>query len=90
VAKYNKELAANENVEFIHASLDQSDEAALEWAKKEKFPWLHVMKKNMAKAGIAKFHTSGSVPFYCFVDKDGKVLAKGSHASFAKAKEVAQ
>jgi len=90
VAKYNKEVAANENVEFIHASLDQSEDEALEWAKKENFPWLHVMRKNVLKADLAKFHTSGSVPFYCFVDKDGEVLAQGSEASFAKAKEVAQ
>ena len=90
MAKYNKEIAGNENVEFIHVSLDSSEDAALEWAKKENFPWLHVMKVDATKSGLAKFHTSGSVPFYCFVDKDGKVLAKGSQASFAKAKEVAQ
>ena len=90
MAKYNKEVAGNKNVEFIHVSLDSNEDAALEWAKQENFPWLHVMKENASKANLSKYHTSGSVPFYCFVDKDGKVLAKGSQASFAKAKEVAQ
>lgn len=90
MAKFNKEIASNENVEFIHVSLDRNEESALEWAKKENFPWLHVMKENIAKAGLVKFKTENFVPFYCFVDKDGKVLAKGSHASFEKAKEVAE
>jgi hypothetical protein len=90
VAKFNKEIAGNENVEFIHVSLDSNEESALEWAKKENFPWLHVMKTSIAKADLAKFKTERFVPFYCFVDKDGKVLAKGSQASFAKAKEFAQ
>ena len=90
MAKYNKELVGNKKVEFIHVSLDRNEDAALEWAKKENFPWLHVMSEKVSKARLSKYHTSGSVPFYCFVDKDGKVLAKGSQASFKKAKEVSQ
>ena len=90
MAKFNKEIASNENVEFIHVSLDRNEVSALEWAKKENFPWLHVMNKDIAKADLVKFKTENFVPFYCFIDKDGKVLAKGSHASFEKAKEVAE
>ena len=55
MAKYNKEIVGNKNVEFIHVSFDNEKADALAWAKKEKFPWLHVMKKNMVKADLAKF-----------------------------------
>lgn len=89
MAKYNKELAGNGNVEFIQVSLDNDEDAALDWAVKENFPWLQVMKDKAPKADLSQYHTSGSVPFYCFVDKEGRVLAKGSQASFAKARDVA-
>jgi hypothetical protein len=90
VAKYNKELAGNEIVEFIQVSLDRDEDAALEWAIKENFPWLQVMKESASKADLSQYHTSGSVPFYCLIDKEGKVVAKGSQASFSMAKDAAR
>lgn len=88
MAKYNKELADNDKVEFIHYSLDRDEDSALGWAKKENFPWLHVLPDDGKKSDLKKFHTSGSVPFYVMIDGEGKVITKGSHSVFAKAKEL--
>jgi hypothetical protein len=90
VARYNKEIADNKKVEFIHVSLDRDENAALAWAKKENFPWHHVLRDQIGKTGLAKYHTSGSVPFYCLIDKSGKLIAKGSSASFSEAKKAVQ
>lgn len=81
-------MADNSTVEFIHVSLDSDKNAALEWAKKENFPWIHVLPEDVKKSDLKKYHTSGSVPFYVLVDKDGKPIAKGSQQTFKKAKEL--
>ena len=90
MAKYKNNIAGNKKVEFIHVSLDSNKQKAQTWAAKERFPWLHVLPEKVNSSGLKKFHTSGSVPFYCLIDGDGEVLAKGSKASFAKAKELAK
>lgn len=90
MAKYNDVIANNDKVEFIHVSLDRDEDAALSWAKKENFPWLHVLPEKQKRSDLRKYHTSGSVPFYVLVDKDGQVLTKGSNASFKKAAELNQ
>lgn len=88
MAKYKEKIEGNNRVEFIHVSLDSNKDAALEWAAKEKFPWLHVLPDKVKRSGLKPFHTSGSVPFYCLIDGDGKTLATGSGAAFAKAEEL--
>ena len=90
MAKYEENISENKSVEFIHVSLDSDKGAAEKWAAKEKFPWLHVLPEKVKRSGLDKFHTSGSVPFYCLIEGGGKVLAKGSSASFSKAKELTQ
>lgn len=87
MAKYNKVIADNQNVEFIHVSLDRDEDAALEWAKKESFPWLHVLPEKQKRSDLKKFHTSGRVPSYVLVDKDGKLITSGSSQAFKKAEE---
>ena len=88
VAKYNQVIADNDKVEFIHVSLDQDEKTALSWAEKEQFPWLHVLPEKVKRSKLSKFHTSGSVPFYVLIDKDGKTITKGSSSAFSKAAEL--
>ena len=88
MAKYNEVIANNKKVEFIHISLDRDEKAALVWAKKEKFPWFHVLPEKVKRSKLKQYHTSGSVPFYVLIDKSGKVITKGSSQSFLKAKEL--
>lgn len=86
--KYNKELADNTKVEFIHVSLDANKKAAKAWAKEENFPWLHVLPEKLKKSKLKRYHTSGYVPFYVLIDKEGNVVTSGSEKTFAKAKEL--
>ena len=79
---FNKKIATNDKVEFIHFSLDRSPEAALTWAKKENFPWAHVLADKHADSGLKKY-AKNFVPYYMLVDKDGEILAEGSQAVFA-------
>ena len=90
MAKYKKEVVKNEKVEFIHMSLDRADAPALKWAKDAKLPWLHVLPEKVTSLGFKKFHTERYVPFYCLVDKDGKVLAQGKDASFKEAGKLSK
>lgn len=85
--KYNADIATNDNVEFIHFSLDRSDKAALTWAKKEKFPWAHILPAKHKASGLEKY-AKNYVPYYMLIDKEGKILAEGSQAVFAKVKSL--
>lgn len=80
---FNKKIANNDKVEFIHFSLDRTTDAALEWAKKEKFPWAHVLADKHVKSGLQQY-AKRFVPYYMLIDKDGKILAEGSQAVFDK------
>lgn len=84
---YTKEIAPRENVEFILFSKDRSDAAALSWAKKEKFPWAHILPKQHQASGLKKYAKS-YVPYYMLIDKEGKILAEGQSAVFAKVKKL--
>jgi|TARA_B110000908_G_scaffold74107_1_gene89316 hypothetical protein len=87
VKSYNSDIATNDKVEFIHYSLDRTDAAALKWAKKESFPWAHILPAKHAVSGLAKY-AKNFVPYYMLIDKDGKILAEGSRAIFAKIKTL--
>ena len=80
---YKRKIAKNDKVEFIHFSLDRTPEAALEWAKKEKFPWPHVLAEAHNASGL-KSYAKRFVPYYMLVDADGKILAEGNPAVFDK------
>jgi len=82
VESYNKKIAPNDMVEFIHFSLDRTSAAALKWAREENFPWAHVLPDKHADSGLGKY-AKKFVPYYMLVDKDGKILAEGSQAVFA-------
>lgn len=84
---YQSEIAPKKNVEFILFSKDRNDAAALGWAKKENFPWAHILPKQHNRSGLKKYAKS-YVPYYMLIDKDGKILAEGKRAVLAKVKEL--
>ncbi|MBK1833722.1 hypothetical protein JIN78_06575 [Roseibacillus ishigakijimensis] len=86
--KYKKEIADLANVEMIHVSLDQDDDAAEEWAEKESFPWLTVLPDKVDRSTMRDYKTTNAVPEYHLVDGEGNSLAKGQAAAFAKIAEL--
>lgn len=86
---YNEKIAPKKNIEFILFSLDRSDDAALEWAKKEKFPWAHIMPDKHSKSGLSKYKKP-YVPYYVMIDKEGKILAEGKAGILAKTQELGE
>lgn len=84
---YNEKIASNPNVDLVLISRDDGSREALEWSKKVKFPWPQVMKKDTSKFFLQ--HYGGGVPTYVLIDREGKALAKGKAACFAKIAELA-
>ncbi|MBT8037942.1 MAG: hypothetical protein KJO21_10400 [Verrucomicrobiae bacterium] len=84
---YKQEIVPKENVEFIHFSRDRTPAAALVWAKKEKFTWPHILPSRHRDSGLQKY-AKNFVPYYMLIDKDGKILAEGKQAVFAKVKTL--
>ena len=72
-------IKSNKNVELSMRSYDRDESKAQEWAKKEKFPWPHILKSDMNKCELTKFASRG-VPHYVLIDKSGEVLATGKQA----------
>ena len=84
---YNEKIAGNDKVELIHFTYDESDEEALKWAKKEKFPWPTILKDKQKATDLEKF-AGNFVPEYLLVSKDGEVVVKGKDECFAKIAEL--
>ncbi len=84
---YNAEIATKENVEFILFSQDRTSRDALAWAKKENFPWAHILPRKHRASGLKKYAKS-YVPHFVLIDKEGKILAEGKQAVFAKVKTL--
>lgn len=90
--KYKTVLAENTKTIMVHVSLDRSDDLAEKWAAKEGFPWLTILPDDTKGSGLKEYHTTGSVPCYVMLDKDGEVVVPGSPsgaACFEKAAELA-
>lgn len=90
MAAYNKDIADNDKVEFIHVSMDDSKKDALNWAVNAKLPWLHVLKTKARGAGVMKFAKGSGVPQYYLIDKNGAVLATNERDAFAKISALAK
>lgn len=91
--KYNKHIADVPNVEFVHVSLDRGDDAAEEWAAKEKFPWLTILPDKVEKSSMRDYKTTNAVPEYHLVDANGETVVAGTSsgaAAFAKIDEIAK
>ena len=82
--KYNKNIADNPKVAFIHVSLDSEKGDAEDWAKKEKFPWFTVLPERVKRSKLRTYKTTRSVPEYHLVAADGTSVAKGSSNIFKK------
>jgi hypothetical protein len=86
VKSYETDVASNEKVELIHISRDDDEGAALDWARKEGFPWPTLSKQDASKEKILMQHYGGAVPTYVLIDKDGNKLATGKSEIWAKLK----
>lgn len=89
VRDYNEKIKDNPEVEFILFSVDQSQDRATAWAKKENFPWPTITPETLKKEGQALRpliqHFGRRIPEYLLFDKEGKFVEKGSKSSlFAK------
>ena len=87
MATYNSTIANNDKVELIHVSLDEDRASATKWAKSVKFPWPTVLPKKQRSSGLMKYAGRG-VPHYVLIDKEGKKITEGKHASFEKIKTL--
>ncbi|NWK57458.1 hypothetical protein HW115_17710 [Verrucomicrobiaceae bacterium N1E253] len=83
---YNKSIADNDKVEFLHVSQDDSRRDALNWARSAKFPWLTVLSSKSKTSGLAKYDSG--TPSYILIDKDGNVLASDEKKCIKKIKEL--
>lgn len=83
---YNAEIAPNPDVDMIHIALEDKD-AALAWAKKESFPWPHIMEKDMNK--FLGQYFKNVAPTYVLINREGEVLANDKGSIFAKLAELA-
>lgn len=86
--KYNKLIAKNEKIEMIHVSLDRENDAAISWAKKEKFPWLTVLPKDAKESGLRQYEQTDFVPEYTLVSADGEIVAVGDDEAFAEIEKL--
>ena len=86
---YNKDLKDSEKVELIHVSYDREDDAAEQWAKKEKMTWLTVLGSDRKASKMSQFSASDYVPEYRLLDASGREVATGKEA-IAKAAELAK
>lgn len=93
VEKYKKHIAGTSNIEMVHISLDNSEDAAETWAAKEKFPWPTILPDKVDRSKLRDYKTTTSVPEYHLVDADGNTVVAGSPGGdgcFAKIDEVAK
>ncbi len=75
------------NVELVMMSYDQSSKEALEWAKKESFPWPTVLDKDKGAVHFGSVEVRG-IPTYILFDKGGKEIAKGKEVIFKKLRRL--
>lgn len=86
--KYKKSIEKNDKVAFVHVSQDYESKDAEKWAAKEKFPWLTVLPENYQGSGLRGYYAEAIVPFYTMLDAEGKEVARGADAIFAKIGEL--
>jgi len=89
VKSYNANIANNPKAELILLSRDRSEDAATAWAKKENMPWPTLMKED-TDSTFLKPYGLRYLPTYILVDRNGKKIATGKEAAFAKIKKTTQ
>lgn len=85
---YNNKIADNKDVELVHLSLDQTEDAASAWGAKENMPWPTLMRDDIDNKVLRTpfFPGSMGVPAYVMVDHTGKEIARGKNAILAQLK----
>ncbi|MDF1814564.1 MAG: hypothetical protein P1V20_20330 [Verrucomicrobiales bacterium] len=82
--KYRKFITGNNRLELIHISLDQTDNHAESWARKEQFPWPTILPSNCVTTKSGYFYDllvaqkNGSIPNFILLGKDGSTIAHGT------------
>jgi hypothetical protein len=87
VETYNKLIAPNDKIELLLVSHDTDEDRSETWAAKLHFPWPIVPSDKIKRAGLEKYDPKG-IPKYKLIDKNGKILATGHDAVFAKINEL--
>lgn len=82
--QFQKLIAPNPKVAFIHASLDFDLAGATKWARQEKFPWPTVLMEQHESIGFDKLGGQEQVPDTILVDKEGNVVTRDENEAFAK------
>lgn len=82
-----KHIAGKSKIAFIHVSFDEKEKHALNWAKKEGFPWLTVLGAKREASDLEKFAVDFN-PEYLLISPEGKLLTKGKEECFAKIKAM--
>jgi hypothetical protein len=75
VKKYNDKIADQENLELVQISVDKDLTKAVEWAKKESFPWPTILMTDIQKTMVKDIKTN-AVPTYVLIDKEGKEITR--------------
>ena len=75
VEKYNNKIANLDNLELVQVSVDKSLPKAVEWAKKESFPWPTILMTDIKETMVKDIKTN-AVPTYVLIDKEGKEIAR--------------
>ncbi len=80
--KYKKHIVPNPNVELIHASYDEMEDKALQWAKKAKFTWPTILMSDWEAVGLQDYGAfAGELRL---VDSSGKVITDDEDEAFTK------
>jgi hypothetical protein len=78
---------------LIHLSFDNTEDAAIKWAKSFDQPWPAIMQKDIDQDEfITPFFPDGRIgfPTYILVDHNGKEVVRGKAAALAAAKKGAE
>ena len=85
---YKTELEGRANVELVHVSRDSSEGDMERFFEPADPTFAAVRFSRVDSLKVAMQHYGNGVPHYVLVDADGKLLAEGKEASFAKAKQL--
>ncbi|MFC4993888.1 TlpA family protein disulfide reductase [Rubritalea tangerina] len=84
---YNDKITKMDNVELVMMSYDRTDKAALDWAKKESFPWPTVLGQDKDAVHFGSVEILG-VPTYILFNADGDIVTRGKDDIFKKLEEI--
>jgi thiol-disulfide isomerase/thioredoxin len=72
--------------EIVGISLDRGKKEWIEAIKSDNLAWPHMSDLNYWQSAAAKLYSVSSIPYTVLLNREGKIIAKGLHASELKAK----